>query len=67
MMKENKVKKESGCSCIEVTGDLPTFLSKEKAHPTREMILKELNLFYSEMRKIEYSPDGDPFLNIEIG
>lgn len=65
-MKDNKVKKEPGCSWIEVTGDVHTFLANEKAHPSREAILEELNLLYSEMREIEYLPEDDSYLYIEI-
>ena len=67
VMRENKVKKEPGCSWIEVMGDIHTFLANEKAHPRREEIFEELNLLYDEMRLIElFSRDGFD-CNVEIG
>ncbi|XP_021739331.1 pentatricopeptide repeat-containing protein At3g02330, mitochondrial-like [Chenopodium quinoa] len=66
-MRKNKVKKEPGCSWIEVTGDVHTFLANEKAHPSREAIMEELNLLYNEMRELEYLPERDFSLNVEIG
>ncbi|KNA19523.1 hypothetical protein SOVF_059620 [Spinacia oleracea] len=66
-MKGNKVKKEPGCSWIEVTGDVHTFLANEKAHPSHEAILEELNLLYSVMREIEHLPEGEFSQGVEIG
>ncbi|KAJ8426777.1 hypothetical protein Cgig2_034036 [Carnegiea gigantea] len=65
-MRENKVKKEPGCSWIEVMGDVHTFLANEKAHPRREEIFKELNLLYGEMRLIELLPHDGCDFNVEI-
>ncbi|KAK9683055.1 hypothetical protein RND81_10G115100 [Saponaria officinalis] len=66
-MREYKVKKEPGCSWIEVAGETHTFLVNDKAHPNRETINEELSLLYSEMRLIETISEADFSQNIEIG
>ncbi|KAL9226480.1 hypothetical protein vseg_002288 [Gypsophila vaccaria] len=66
-MREYKVKKEPGCSWIEVAGDTHTFLVNDKAHPSREAITEELTLLYGEMSLIEYLSEIDSCQNIETG
>lgn len=66
-MRENKVKKEPGCSWIEVTGEVHAFLANESTHPRREEIQEKLHLLYDEMRMIKDPPhDGFTFF-VEIG
>ncbi|KAL2896148.1 hypothetical protein RDABS01_037932 [Bienertia sinuspersici] len=67
MMRENNVKKEPGCSWIEVTGDVHTFLANEKAHPSCEAIYEELDLLYSELGVITLKLETDFYWNVEIG
>ncbi|XP_074308384.1 pentatricopeptide repeat-containing protein At3g02330, mitochondrial [Silene latifolia] len=66
-MRKYKVKKEPGCSWIEVKGDTHTFLANEKAHPNHEAIREELRLIYNEMSLSEYILESDISLNTEIG
>ncbi|XP_074306301.1 pentatricopeptide repeat-containing protein At3g02330, mitochondrial-like [Silene latifolia] len=64
-MRKYKVKKEPGCSWIEVKGDTHTFLANEKAHPNHEAIREELRLIYNEMSLSEYILESDISLKTE--
>ncbi|KAL1211378.1 Pentatricopeptide repeat-containing protein [Cardamine amara subsp. amara] len=49
-MRGFKLKKEPGCSWVELKEELHVFLVGDKAHPRWEEIYNELDLIYSEMR-----------------
>ncbi|XVF31646.1 hypothetical protein REPUB_Repub17cG0009000 [Reevesia pubescens] len=50
MMKYNKLKKEPGCSWIEVKDEVHAFLVGDKAHPRCQEIYKKLGILVDEMR-----------------
>ncbi|GAB4834883.1 hypothetical protein Ancab_033150 [Ancistrocladus abbreviatus] len=56
-MRYNKIKKEPGCSWVEVMSEVHTFLANEKAHPNCEEIYKMLNTLYGEMNLTECESD----------
>ncbi|XP_044480983.1 pentatricopeptide repeat-containing protein At3g02330, mitochondrial-like [Mangifera indica] len=65
MMRQNKLKKEPGCSWIEVKDEVHTFLVGDKAHPKCEEIYEELGMLIGEMKWSGYVPDSDFLLNEE--
>ncbi|GMH26675.1 hypothetical protein Nepgr_028518 [Nepenthes gracilis] len=56
-MRYNKVKKEPGCSWIELMGEVHTFLAHEKDHPNCEEIYEKLHNLYGEMNFEKYTSD----------
>ncbi|KAK8631181.1 hypothetical protein V6N13_079941 [Hibiscus sabdariffa] len=50
MMRCNKLKKEPGCSWIEVKDEVHAFLVGEKAHPRSKEIYEMLGMLVDEMR-----------------
>ncbi|GAB2272840.1 hypothetical protein Dimus_007659 [Dionaea muscipula] len=48
-MRYNNIKKEPGCSWIEVLSEVHTFLANEKAHPNCEDMYKNLHILYDEI------------------
>ncbi|KAF3774396.1 Pentatricopeptide repeat-containing protein [Nymphaea thermarum] len=56
MMKQNRLKKEPGCSWIEVRNQLHAFLVGDHAHPRSEDIYKMLNCLISDMKFVGYIP-----------
>lgn len=65
VMRCSGMKKEPGCSWIEVKSDLHMFLVGDKAHPRREQIYENLDLLIAEMKWAGYVPDGDFLLKDE--
>ncbi|KAE9449408.1 hypothetical protein C3L33_18699, partial [Rhododendron williamsianum] len=59
VMKCRGMKKEPGCSWIEVKSNLHMFLVGDKAHPRREQIYENLDLLLAEMKWAGYVPDTD--------
>ncbi|KAI8534284.1 hypothetical protein RHMOL_Rhmol10G0078400 [Rhododendron molle] len=59
VMKCSGMKKEPGCSWIEVKSNLHMFLVGDKAHPRREQIYENLDLLLAEMKWAGYVPDTD--------
>lgn len=64
-MKYNRLKKEPGCSWIEVKDEVHTFLVGDKAHPRWNEIYAELGVLLGEMKSVGYAPHGG-FLLIDI-
>lgn len=58
-MRSYKLKKEPGCSWIEVKDEVHTFLVCEKAHPRCKEIYELLDLLTCDMRRAGYAPDTD--------
>ncbi|KAL4311109.1 hypothetical protein GQ457_01G036910 [Hibiscus cannabinus] len=50
MMRSNKLKKEPGCSWIEIKDEVHAFLVGEKAHPRSKEIYEMLGMLVDEMR-----------------
>lgn len=65
MMRQNGLKKEPGCSWIEVKSEVHTFLVGDKAHPRCQEIYKRLNELIREMKWAGYVPDMDFIPNDE--
>eukprot|EP00268_Persea_americana_P068500 TRINITY_DN9546_c0_g1_i2.p1 TRINITY_DN9546_c0_g1~~TRINITY_DN9546_c0_g1_i2.p1 ORF type:complete len:900 (+),score=157.86 TRINITY_DN9546_c0_g1_i2:411-3110(+) len=63
MMRQNGLKKEPGCSWIEVKSKVHAFLVGDKAHPRCQEIYKRLNELIREMKWAGYVPDMDFVLN----
>ncbi|KAM6564963.1 hypothetical protein CsatB_024961 [Cannabis sativa] len=57
LMRKRGVKKEPGCSWIEVDNKVHVFLVDETMHPEIEAIYKYLNKLGLEMRKLGYVPE----------
>ena len=57
-MKYNKLRKEPGCSWIEVKDEVHTFLVGDKAHPRCKEIYEKLHVLIGEM-KWDDVPDID--------
>lgn len=55
-MKSHKLKKEPGCSWIEVKDEVHAFLVGDKAHPRCIEIYEKLHLLVGEMKWAGYSP-----------
>ncbi|CAM8991267.1 unnamed protein product [Rhodiola kirilowii] len=58
-MRYKKLKKEPGCSWIEVKNEVHTFLAAEKAHPRIKEIYEALNILIDEMVHLEHLPEED--------
>ncbi|PQP91927.1 pentatricopeptide repeat-containing protein [Prunus yedoensis var. nudiflora] len=65
-MKRSKLKKEPGCSWIEVKDELHAFLVGDKAHPRCNEVYEKLNLLVAEMMRVGYRPEIDVLLDEEM-
>lgn len=59
MMKRAGLKKNPGCSWIEVKNRVHMLLAGDKSHPQMAQILEKLNKLSMEMKKSGYLPDTD--------
>ncbi|XP_010257871.2 PREDICTED: pentatricopeptide repeat-containing protein At3g02330 [Nelumbo nucifera] len=59
IMKHSGLKKEPGCSWIEVKNEVHTFLVGDKSHPSYTEIYERLDELIGEMRWVGYKPDID--------
>ncbi|ESW11366.1 hypothetical protein PHAVU_008G023900 [Phaseolus vulgaris] len=66
IMKSCKLKKEPGCSWIEVRDEVHTFLVGDRAHPRSEEIYEQTNLLVEEMKWAGYVPYIDFLLDEEV-
>lgn len=57
LMRDRGVKKEPGCSWIEVDNKVHVFLVDDTAHPEAQAVYKYLEQLVLEMRKLGYVPD----------
>ncbi|XP_068642030.1 pentatricopeptide repeat-containing protein At3g02330, mitochondrial [Aristolochia californica] len=57
VMRQNRLKKEPGCSWIEVKSELHSFLVGDKAHPRWKVIYEMLNELIVEMKWVGYKPN----------
>ncbi|XP_042431332.1 pentatricopeptide repeat-containing protein At3g02330, mitochondrial-like [Zingiber officinale] len=67
IMKESKLKKEPGCSWIEIKNEMHTFLVGDKAHPKCNEIYERLDELIAEMMWAGYLPDLETFVEDEKG
>ncbi|GFZ19005.1 pentatricopeptide repeat (PPR) superfamily protein [Actinidia rufa] len=65
MMRCSGLKKEPGCSWVEVKSELHMFLVGDKAHPRCEEIYENLDLLIIDMKWAGYVPDSDFVLEDE--
>ncbi|KAF5748896.1 hypothetical protein HS088_TW04G00857 [Tripterygium wilfordii] len=65
LMRHNELKKEPGCSWIEVKDQVHAFLVGDKAHPRRKEIYEKLGLLIGEMKWVGYVPSVDFLLDEE--
>ncbi|XP_059449128.1 pentatricopeptide repeat-containing protein At3g02330, mitochondrial [Corylus avellana] len=66
IMRYNYLKKEPGCSWIEVLDEVHTFLVGDKAHPRCKEIYEKLDVLIGEMKWDGYVPHFDFVLDEEI-
>ncbi|KAG6469117.1 pentatricopeptide repeat-containing protein At1g25360-like [Zingiber officinale] len=57
LMKDRGVKKEPGCSWIEVANKVHVFLVNDTTHPDGQHVYKFLEILSVKMRKLGYVPD----------
>lgn len=67
MMRRSRLKKEPGCSWIEVKSEMHAFLVRDKAHPRCSEIYERLDQLIGEMKLAGYSLNIDSFLDDEEG
>ncbi|KAI4352333.1 hypothetical protein L6164_006596 [Bauhinia variegata] len=65
IMKNSKLKKEPGCSWIEVRDEVHAFFVGDRAHPRYEEIYEQYRLLVDEMKLAGYSP-GFHFILDEV-
>ncbi|XP_050227564.1 pentatricopeptide repeat-containing protein At3g02330, mitochondrial [Mercurialis annua] len=65
MMKYKKLKKEPGCSWIEVKDEMHAFLVGNKTHPKCEEIYEIIGLLIDEMKWVGYKPETNFFIDEE--
>lgn len=63
IMRQGMLKKEPGCSWIEVMSEMHTFLVGDKAHPKCREIYEVLDVLIGEMKWVGYVPDMEFFLD----
>lgn len=66
IMRYNYLKKEPGCSWIEVKDEVHTFLVGDKAHPKCKEIYEKLDVLIGEMKLYGYVLDIDFVLDEEV-
>ncbi|KAG2715369.1 hypothetical protein I3843_03G075700 [Carya illinoinensis] len=59
VMRQNYLKKEPGCSWIEVKDEVHAFLVGDKAHPRCKDVYEKLDMLTEEMKWVGYLPDID--------
>ncbi|XP_031487358.1 pentatricopeptide repeat-containing protein At3g24000, mitochondrial-like [Nymphaea colorata] len=57
LMKHQKVRKEPGCSWIEVNGKMYRFFARQKMNLETESVYRKLNELVNQMKEIGYIPD----------
>ncbi|PRQ53236.1 putative tetratricopeptide-like helical domain, DYW domain-containing protein [Rosa chinensis] len=65
-MRYNRMKKEPGCSWIEVKDEVHAFFVGDKAHPRSEEVYERLDLLVVEMMRIGYRPEIEFVLDEEM-
>ncbi|XP_071735232.1 pentatricopeptide repeat-containing protein At2g03880, mitochondrial [Rutidosis leptorrhynchoides] len=57
VMKGNNVKKEPGCSWVEVNKHIHAFILRDNSHPEIDEIIQRLNQYVVRLREVGYVPD----------
>ncbi|KAF8719618.1 hypothetical protein HU200_024359 [Digitaria exilis] len=57
LMDTKKVKKETGCSWIQIKNKVHSFIASDKSHPLSEQIYAKLKAITSRLKKEGYCPD----------
>ncbi|KAJ3697891.1 hypothetical protein LUZ61_001596 [Rhynchospora tenuis] len=57
LMRDRGVKKEPGCSWIEVSNNVHSFLVDDTGHPEIDMVYRLLELINAKIRKLGYKPN----------
>uniref|UniRef100_A0A2P2IRM7 Uncharacterized protein n=1 Tax=Rhizophora mucronata TaxID=61149 RepID=A0A2P2IRM7_RHIMU len=65
LMRSKKLRKEPGCSWIEVIDEVHTFHVADKAHPRCKEIYEKLDVLIGEIKWAGYTPDIDFMLDEE--
>jgi pentatricopeptide repeat protein len=65
LMRQGKLKKEPGCSWIEVQNEMHGFLVGDKVHPRSRELYEMLNDLISEMKFSGYEPDLASFAELD--
>lgn len=63
MMKDQGVKKEPGCSWIEVKSKVHKFVAQDRSHPQMEEIHTRLGILIWQMKLAGYVPDTNSVLH----
>ncbi|GJS95268.1 pentatricopeptide repeat-containing protein [Tanacetum coccineum] len=56
-MKGNNVRKEPGCSWIEVNKQIHAFILRDNSHPQIDEIIRQLNHYVQRLKGVGYVPD----------
>ncbi|PWA60906.1 pentatricopeptide repeat (PPR) superfamily protein [Artemisia annua] len=56
-MKGNNVRKEPGCSWIEVNKQIHAFILRDNSHPQIDEIIRQLNHYVQRLKEVGYVPD----------
>ncbi|KAF0928705.1 hypothetical protein E2562_006128 [Oryza meyeriana var. granulata] len=65
LLKQGRLKKEPGCSWIEVQSEMHGFLVGDKAHPRSRELYEMLNDLISEMKLSGDEPDSASFVEVD--
>ena len=58
-MKDGGVRKEPGCSWIEVNKQVHAFSVGDRSHPQMQQIYEKLEMLSQQMKAAGYAPVGD--------
>jgi pentatricopeptide repeat protein len=64
LMRDRGVKKEPGCSWIEVANNVHSFLVNDTGHPEIDMVYWLLHMIYAKIRKLGYVPNTKSVLHV---
>ena len=59
MMKDGGVRKEPGCSWIEVNKQVHSFFVGDRSHPQMQQIYEKLEILSQQMKAVSYAPTRD--------
>ncbi|KAL8475935.1 hypothetical protein ACS0TY_028550 [Phlomoides rotata] len=65
IMRRSRLKKEPGCSWIEIQAEVHMFLVGDKAHPKCREIYENLDMLNDEMKRDVHVQSGELMMNIE--
>jgi len=65
LMRQGRLKKEPGCSWIEVQSEMHGFLAGDKVHPRSREVYEMLNNLICEMKLSGYEPASSLFAEVD--